>query len=134
MQTVFILLKGSYINSTLPILFFQENTQLCICMPFLCVSIFRSEEFYFLTYNAGYVVQSQLMFRRNMSLPSSLLKDMKSNMKRAVCFMLFYCMAYCSSLKIKAATSSETSVHYTILCIWDAEAYTNLTVKWITAS
>jgi hypothetical protein len=70
-----------------------------------------------LWYNAMQSVEKEPMFRRNISPSSSGSKSKPSkkpvwSMKLATCFMLVSCLAYSSTLKMKATYSSEMSVSF----------------------
>jgi hypothetical protein len=70
----------------------------------------RKEYYYLLEYNAVQPVESQLMFRRNTSSPSSGRISQARNLRLPPAFRLLSCSAYSSTLKMEAICSSETSV------------------------
>jgi hypothetical protein len=78
------------------------------------------KELYLLGYNAKLSVESQPKFRRNMSLPSSRLKNKtkqenhESCSKVAACLKLVSCFAYPSTLKMEAVRYSEITAYTTL--------------------
>jgi hypothetical protein len=70
----------------------------------------KKKWFWLLKYNAVQSVESQSIFRRVVSPPSSVLKS-KWN-KKSACFKLVSCFDYSPTLKMEASCSYETSVDF----------------------